>query len=106
SPLFDRRKGEAPGLTGLYRAGMGWDARPGHIRIDPVISFYFHVTPLTRPFTTEWVGKIYIPEAGTYVFGTEQLSTSTLFVDGKEAIDNVNINNLMEYRVEMQVGWH
>ena len=106
SNLFDAKKVEAHGLTGTYRPGLGGDtpSQTGHV--DPTISFNFHKTPLPRPYTAIWEGKLYIPRDGTYVLGTEQLSTSRLFFDGQEIITNNNVNNMMEHPVTVNAGLH
>ncbi|MFL5732488.1 MAG: PA14 domain-containing protein, partial [Chloroflexia bacterium] len=104
--LFDPRHIEPRGLTGIQRAGVSFETPPTTARVDPVISFYFHQTLLPRPYTVEWLGKLYAPEDGTYVLGTEQLSTSRVFLDGKEIINNTAINNLMESSQNLTAGWH
>ena len=52
--LFDPRKIEPRGLTGLFRQGQSFDTEPSEGRVDPTISFYFHVTPMVRPYTADW----------------------------------------------------
>ena len=104
--LFDPSKIQPRGLTAHIRPGTTFEGPPTTGRIDSVISFYFHVTPLPRPYTILWKGKLYTPEAGVYTLGTEQLSTSRLFVDGQERIVNGNINNLMEAQIDFTAGFH
>jgi hypothetical protein len=104
--VFDPRSVEPHGLTGYFRDGTLFEISPRAARVDPVISAYFHQTPLPRPYTAEWLGRIYIPEAGTYLFGTEQLSRSRLFIDGQELISNTAANNLIENSIELTVGYH
>jgi sugar lactone lactonase YvrE len=106
SNLFDPRRIEPHGLTGILRAGVSFDAVPAAGRVDPVISFYFHQTLLPRPYTVEWSGKLYAPVDGVYVFGTEQLSSSRLSLDGTEIINNGAINNMMESSQTLKAGWH
>jgi 4-amino-4-deoxy-L-arabinose transferase-like glycosyltransferase len=106
SNLFDPRRIEPHGLTGLQRTGSGFDSPPTAGRVDPVISFYFHQTLLPRPYTVEWNGKLYAPEDGQYVFGVEQLSSSRISLDGKEIIVNQAINSLMESPQNLTAGWH
>jgi hypothetical protein len=104
--LLDPRKVEPRGLTGLFREGTTFTTTPVAGRLEPVISAYFHNTPWARPYTAEWKGRLYIPEAGPYTFATEQVSRSTLFLDGKELIVNFANNNLLENTTVLSQGWH
>jgi sugar lactone lactonase YvrE len=104
--LFDPRKVEPRGLTALLRKGAGFDTEPVDGRVDPVISFYFQRTPLSRPYTIEWQGRLYVPQAGLYSLGTEQISTTRLYVDGKEVLVNTQSNVLMDVPVDLTEGWH
>ena len=61
------------GLTGAYYANDTWSGAPSFVQVDPAISFFFHLNPLPRPYSIEWRGKIEIPTAGTYRFGTEAI---------------------------------
>jgi streptogramin lyase len=106
SNLFDPRRIEPRGLTALLRSGTSFDTVPNNGRVDPVISFYFHQTLLPRPYTVEWNGKLYVPEDGIYTLGTENLSSSRLFLDGKEIINNNAINNMMEAQANLTRGFH
>ena len=71
-----------------------------------MVSYYFHNPPLPQPYTTDWVGSIYIPEDGQYTFGTEQLTTSVLWVDGKQLVNNTAINSLLPATVDLTRGFH
>jgi streptogramin lyase len=104
--LFDPDRVQPRGLTGLYREGIGFEGPPTAARVDPVISFYFHHVALPRPYTVEWKGRLYAPEAGVYTLATEQLSTSQFFLDGQNLITNNSMNNLIEAPVELTKGWH
>ncbi len=106
SNLFDPRKVEPHGLTGLYRPGDDPHVTPEMARVDRVISFRFHTTPLPRPYSVDWAGRIYIPETGRYTFGTMQRSTSQLFLDGQEIITNEKADALKESAQHMAAGWH
>lgn len=104
--LYDPRKIEPRGLLGLYRPGVGFDDVPLTGQVDPIISAHFKNTPLPRPYTTEWIGQLYIPEDGSYMLGTEQLNTSRLFLDGREIINNPSVNSLMQVTEQLTRGWH
>ena len=97
---------EPHGLTGYYRRGEQPTGDPALVRIDPVISFYWHITPLERPYTIEWKGAIYIPEDGTYGFGLEQISHSQLEIDGKQIINNQADNSAIDTNVQLTRGFH
>jgi hypothetical protein len=104
--LLDPRKVEPRGLTGVFRQGTDFLSPPREGRLEPVISAYFHNTPLPRPYTAEWSGRLYIPVSGSYTFGSEQLSRSVLYIDHKEVISNLHGNNLLENIVILEQGWH
>ena len=57
------------GLLGRFYANPQWEGTPAFTEIDPWVDFYFHITPLPRPYTIEWVGSIHIPSDGHYLFG-------------------------------------
>jgi 4-amino-4-deoxy-L-arabinose transferase-like glycosyltransferase/sugar lactone lactonase YvrE len=104
--LFDPTKLEPHGLTGTYRQNTTYEGPAQLGRVDPVISYYFHQTPLSLPFTAVWEGKIYIPEEGSYTIGTEQLSNSTLYIDDQQPLVNANINQLVENTYQLSQGLH
>ena len=104
--LFDPRRVEPHGLTAFLRRGTGFTTEPVDGRVDPVISFYFQRIPLERPYTTEWVGRLYVPETGHYVLSTEQISTSRLIIDGNEILDNYQTNAVLDAPVDLTAGWH
>jgi hypothetical protein len=104
--LFDPRKVEPRGLTAYLRKDATFEGEPDIVRNDPQVSFYFHQIPLNRPYTVEWVGKLYAPTTGTYGFHTEQLSISRLLIDGKEVLVNVTPNIPQSVGVELTEGLH
>ncbi len=104
--LFDPRKVEPHGLTAYLRQGDVFNTNPEIVRIDPQISFYFHVIPLNRPYTVEWVGKVYAPVDGVYTFYTEQLSRARLLIDSNEVLYNAQPNVVLSAQVNLTVGLH
>ena len=104
--LYDPRKIAPVGLTANVRPGEGFDGPPALKRVDPIVSFYFHTVPLARPYTTEWVGKLYAPVAGSYTLYTEQISTSRLIVDGQDVLYNDQENSLQSGTVQLTKGLH
>ena len=104
--LFDPQRIEPHGLTGYYRRGPTGEGPPDLARVDPVISFYFQHTALERPYHVEWRGRLYAPQAGVYTLSTEQLSSSTLTLDGEEVLVNRNPNSLQGVTRPLTAGWH
>ena len=82
------------GLLGCYYAHGDWQTRPAGLRpqlcrIDPQLATYFHVTPLPRPYTVEWEGKLIAPVDGQYRFDLQTMDESSLWVDGALVVDNL-----------------
>lgn len=73
------------GLLGLYRRGINWEGEPAVVQIDPFIA---PNDVLASPFSIEWLGKIYVPSSGSYVFGTLSDDGSYLYLDGQLVVDN------------------
>ena len=94
------------GLLGSYYPNGDWAEPAAYTQIDARFGIYYHVTPLPRPYTVEWRGKIAIPVAGTYFFGLESIDESMLFIDDQELL-RVNERNLYrEQSVELSAGLH
>jgi hypothetical protein len=94
------------GLLGRYFANREWQGEPVLAQIDPRIDFYFHLTPLQRPYSVEWTGKLYVPKSGQYEFATEQISASRLAIDGKQIIDNQQKNSMAQAKLDLTAGYH
>jgi len=94
------------GLVGRYYPNDSWAGPPALVRIDPVISFYFHITPLRRPYTVEWSGWIEAPVAGPYRFGTENIDASWLEIDGRLVLENTEHNHYRGVTVNLSAGLH
>ncbi len=104
--LYDPRRIAAHGLTGVYRKGTTSAGVAALKQVDPVISFYFQITPLDRPYNVVWTGRLYAPVAGTYGFATEQLSQSFLSIDGKQIIANTQDSARAAVQLPLSAGWH
>ncbi len=104
--LFDPRKIEPHGLTVSFRQGTDPASPVAFARVDSTVSFYFHITPLTRPYTGDWQGKIYIPVAGSYDFHTEQISELQLAIDGRDLISNLTGNKMVDGTIQLTAGLH
>jgi hypothetical protein len=94
------------GLMGNYYPNAEWQGEPVLRQIDPFIHFYYHNPPLSRPYTVEWAGRIFIERAGTYEFGTESIDTSQLYLDGNLVVDNQTLNQYQGNQVELNEGMH
>lgn len=94
------------GLLGEYFANDSWAGPPALSRIDPQFNMYFHVTPLSRPYTVEWSGKIAIPVSGTYFFGLESVDESTLWIDETEILTAQERNVYRETNINLTEGLH
>jgi hypothetical protein len=94
----------ATGLLGAYYRTPDWSGEPALLRLDPQVGRYIHVLPLPRPYSVDWRGKLRIDEPGVYRFGTEQISASQLYLDGKLLIDNPLGNTLREADVRLEAG--
>ncbi|MFB0533767.1 MAG: PA14 domain-containing protein [Anaerolineae bacterium] len=94
------------GLLGTYYQNLDWAGPPALARIDPILSMYFHITPLPRPYTVEWQGVISIPYAGVYAFGLESIDDSHLYIDGRLVVEATEPNVYSEGSVELMEGFH
>jgi beta-glucosidase len=96
----------ANGLLGCYYANGNWEGPPAFERIDPTLSIYFHVTPLPRPYTVEWLGAVDVPETGRYHFGLRSVDESMLILDGVEIVRSEIRDAYREVAVELEAGPH
>jgi streptogramin lyase/4-amino-4-deoxy-L-arabinose transferase-like glycosyltransferase len=94
------------GLLGRYFANGAWEAPAALARIDPMLSLYFHVIPLPRPYTVEWSGKIAIPVDGFYSFGLESIDESQLWIDEQPVVAATEHNVYVEGMVQLAAGLH
>jgi hypothetical protein len=93
------------GLLGAYYPNPNWTGPPVFMRIDSEIAFYFHNTPLPRPYSVEWRGKIFAPVTGLYRFATESIDTSQLRLNQQLIIDN-RPRGVREGSLQLSQGWH
>ncbi len=94
------------GLLGNYYANDNWEEPETIARIDPQLNLYFHITPLPRPYTVEWSGKIAIPQAGLYRFGLESIDESVLFINEQQITSSPLPNQYQEGSIELPTGFH
>ncbi|MDQ2806565.1 MAG: PA14 domain-containing protein, partial [Chloroflexota bacterium] len=104
--LYDPRRVEPRGLTGFYRSGADTSSAPVSVHVDRVVAYYFHNTVLLRPYNVDWLGKLYIPTAGIYALGTEQISQAQIWLDGTQVVNNSQPNALVETSLNLTAGLH
>ena len=88
------------GLLGSYYSGDGTRAEPEVVRQEGRLSFDWTAEkpPLPFPFSAEWKGTLYAPEAGSYVLQMEPPATCQIWIDESE----------LEEKEETRLvkGWH
>ncbi len=76
------------GLLGRYYQNPAWAGEPALVQIDPLLAWRVHLLPLPRPYSVEWTGRITVPVAGVYRFGTRSVDQSWLYIDERLVVDN------------------
>ncbi|MCS7220948.1 MAG: PA14 domain-containing protein [Anaerolineae bacterium] len=94
------------GLLGKYYPNSEWRPPVALARIDSRLNMYFHVTPLPRPYTVEWEGKLFVPQSGRYLFGLESIDESVLYIDGQQVTAGLIPNQYQEGEIDLQAGLH
>ncbi len=94
------------GLLGRYFGNGEW--RPPEVisRIDARFDRYIHVTPLPRPYTVEWTGKVAAPVDGVYRFGLESIDESMLWIDETLVVEAWQPNTYTEGEIVLTQGLH
>jgi len=96
----------ANGLVGTFYPNAAWEGPPELVRIDAEIDFYFHLIPLSRPYSVEWAGRLEIPVAGDYIFGVEVRDAAYLYIDDKLVLANEKPDGYLEQTVYLEAGQH
>lgn len=94
------------GLLGKYYPNSQWRPPVALARIDSRLNTYFHITPLPRPYTVEWEGKLFAPQSGRYLFGLESIDESVLYIDGQQVAAGLIPNQYQEGAIDLQAGLH
>ena len=94
------------GLLGRYFANGDWTPPEVMSRIDARFDRYVHVTPLPRPYTVEWTGKLAAPVDGLYRFGLESIDESLLWIDDLPVVQADTPNTYQEGQIELARGLH
>ncbi|TKJ30050.1 MAG: hypothetical protein CEE40_06525 [Chloroflexi bacterium B3_Chlor] len=94
------------GLLGLYRPGTTWNGEPVMVQLDPFIAP--NDVLLSSSYSIEWLGKIYIPASGPYIFGTLSDDGSYLYLDGRLVVDNGGHHGdvYKEGTIQLEEGFH
>ncbi len=87
------------GLKGSYYLSMEEKGPADLVKKDPVLNFTFRNDfPMIQfpPLTVDWIGKLIVPETGSYHFVFLATNSSTLKIDGKKILarENVESNGL------------
>lgn len=94
------------GLLGAYYPSPNWTGIPAFVQIDPEIAFYFHIIPLPRPYTVEWIGKLFAPTAGEYRFALKSVDDSRLMLNDRVVVENPKGHATVEGVTQLEKGWH
>ncbi|RME40953.1 MAG: hypothetical protein D6796_16475, partial [Caldilineae bacterium] len=94
------------GLLGRYFANPNWEGEPSLVQIDPFVDTYFHLTPLPRPYSVEWVGMLDVPADGVYGLGLRSVGAASLFVDDRPVAETTLPNRVQEGLVSLPAGLH
>lgn len=106
-PRFLFRPKAAPhGLFGRFFSGPTWSGPPALERIDPQLSYYFHITPLPRPYTVEWRGTLLAPDTGEYRFILESVGPAALHIDGAEVLNSPGDGSSADVTISLARGEH
>lgn len=94
------------GLLGLYRPGTTWEGEPSVVQLDPFIAPNDVLS--SSSYSIEWLGKIYTPATGPYLFGTLSDDGSYLYLDGQLVVDNGGHHGdvYKEGTVHLEEGFH
>ena len=105
SALF-RSPVTANGLLGKYYDNADWSGTPIMERIDPRLDIYFHLTPLSRPYSVEWTGQLEIPYGGGYQLGVRAVDIASIFIDGRQVVETEVPDIYVEAPITLDSGFH
>lgn len=94
------------GLLGNYYANPDWQGTPIMQRIDPFIDTYFHITPMQRPYSVEWLGSLVAPQSGLYRLGLKAVPQAELFINGASILMTSTPNELTDVGLTLEAGRH
>jgi len=73
------------GFYAKYFQNERWEGAPALVRIDSVLSFDWHITPLNGPFCAEWTAWLKT-SGGEYEFSIDTNNYADLQIDGKNIL--------------------
>jgi hypothetical protein len=94
------------GLLGSYYGNASWEGAPALARIDPFLDTYYHLTPLPRPYSAEWVGALHVPQSGTYQLGLRAADWAQLVLDGRVVVETREPGVDVVASVAISQGFH
>jgi hypothetical protein len=94
------------GLLGRYFRSADWSGPPAFTQIDPELDYYFHVIPFPRPYSIEWVGKLYAPVSGDYKIALRSIDRSQLQLDQQFVLENSDGETITEASMYLNQGLH
>ncbi len=94
------------GLLAMYFEGAGLRKPPVRIAQDPIL--YAENAGALATAAMRWLGRLRVPETGTYTFGLSSDDGSRLWVDDRLVVDNWGIHGAgwKDASVELDKGWH
>jgi hypothetical protein len=93
------------GLLATFYANGDWEGEPASERIIPYIYQYIHVIPMERPYSVRYVGYLYAPTTGDYLFHLEARDTGALDIDGTMFLEAAP-EHPAETTIRLEEGWH
>jgi PA14 domain/Dolichyl-phosphate-mannose-protein mannosyltransferase len=84
------------GLQLALFSGLDTGSQPLEEYVDPVLSHFYHVSPLARVhldpkvWSAEWVGQLDAPEAGTYGFVLDHSQAAAVWIDNQQILGNLS----------------
>ncbi len=95
------------GLLGRYYANPNFEGNPVFQRIDPFLDIYWHIIPLQRPYSVEWVGSLVAPQSGLYRLGLKAVPASAeLSLNGQTVLTTLTPNQLIDTALTLEAGRH
>jgi hypothetical protein len=96
----------ASGFYARFFPNDNWEGPPVIERIDSILNSYFHVIPLSRPYSAVWSGWLEIQQTGTYIFGIEVISKANLYIDGNLVLETSKFYELESATIDLTTGNH
>jgi hypothetical protein len=94
------------GLLAALYDNADWQGSPVMLRIDPVIDTYFHVLPLRRPYSVEWLGSLAVPVSGSYRVGLRAVQEGSLQLDDQVVLATETPDVMAEAVIPLRAGSH